>query len=214
MEDITSVEEALLRGTDLSSDEVISLTESLNLMKVKDIKLIAKNLSIRVTAATKKTELIDRIMAMAQIGAIRKQCSDEEDSFSISYLTPEVKEVLRSLPSFSSVTEWSKKLGGVLTDYTFMNLLVYLVYGRDKSFDMQSLNAFKSLKAFKFFYDGFVKNVWVYECPSANQLSLRVLYFQAFVYHSLSCEDPLEVFVSLNGDTGDTYAAQCSCVSG
>ena len=103
--DITRVEEALLRGMDLSSEEVISLRESLSLMKVKDIKSIAKNLSIRVTAATKKIELIDRIMAMAQIGAIRKQCSDEEDSFSISYLTPEVKEVLRSLPSFSSVTE-------------------------------------------------------------------------------------------------------------
>jgi len=110
MEDITSEEEALLRGMDLSSDEVISGRESLNLIKVKDIKSIAKNLSIRVTAATKKTELIDRIMAMAHIGAIWKQCFDEEDSFSISYLTPEIKEVLRSLPLFSSVTEWSKKL--------------------------------------------------------------------------------------------------------
>ena len=86
-------------------------------MKVKDIKSIAKNLSICITAATKKTELIDRIMAMAQIGAIQKQCSDEEDSFIISYLTKK-----SSLPLFSSVTEWSKKLGGILTDYTFMNL--------------------------------------------------------------------------------------------
>ena len=153
-------------------------------------------------------------MAMAQIGAIQKQHSGEEEAFSISYLTPEVKEVLRSLPSFSNVTDWNKKLDGVLVDYIFMNLLVYLVYGRDKSFDMQSLNAFKSLKAFKFFYDGFIKNVWVLECPSTNQLDLRILYFRAFVYHSLSCEDPLEVFVSLNGDTGDTYTAQCSCVSG
>jgi len=51
---ITRVEEALMRGMDLSSEEVISLRESLSLMKVKDIKSIAKNLSIRVTAATKK----------------------------------------------------------------------------------------------------------------------------------------------------------------
>jgi len=49
---------------------------------------------------------------MAQIGVIQKQCSDKEDSFSISYLTPEVNKVLH-LPSFSSVTEWSKKLGGL-----------------------------------------------------------------------------------------------------
>ena len=194
--------------------EFINLRESLNSIKVKDIRYIAKNLSIHVTAATKKSELIDRIMAMAQIGAIRKQCPGEEvEAFSVSYLTPEVKEVLRSLPSISSITEWNKKLISVLTDYTFMNLLVYLDYERDKSFDVQSLNAFKSLKAFKFFYDGFVKNVWVHECSSTNQLNLRVLYFQAFVYHSLSCKDPLEVFVSLNGDTGDTYAARCLCVS-
>jgi len=46
------------------------------------------------------------------------------------------------------------------------------------------------------------------------QLSLKVLYFRTFVYHSLSYEDLLEVFMSLNGDTGDIYAAQCSCVSG
>ena len=39
-------------------------------------------------------------------------------------------------------------------DFTFMNLLIYLVYGREKSFDMHSLKAFKSLKAYKFYYDG------------------------------------------------------------
>ena len=32
-----------------------------------------------------------------------------------------------------------------------MNLLVYLVYGRDKTFDMQLMKAFKSLKAYNFF---------------------------------------------------------------
>ena len=32
-----------------------------------------------------------------------------------------------------------------------MNLLIYLVYGRDKTFDMQSLKAFRSLKAYKYF---------------------------------------------------------------
>ena len=95
-----------------------------------------------------------------------------------------------------------------------MNLLVYLVYSRDKTFDMHSLKAFKSLKAYKYFYDGFVRNVWVYECPRVSDIALRVLYFRAFVYHSLTCDSPLEVFVSLNGDTGDVYSAQCSCVSG
>ena len=95
-----------------------------------------------------------------------------------------------------------------------MNLFVYLLYSRDKTFDMHSLKAFKSLKAYKFFYDGFVKNVWVYEWPCLNDMALRVLYFHAFVYHCLTCDSPLEVFVALNGDTGDVYSDQCSCVSG
>ena len=54
-----------------------------------------------------------------------------------------------------------------------MNLLVYLVYSRDKTFDMHSLRAFKSLKAYKFFYD---ENVWVYKCPCANDMALSVVF--------------------------------------
>ena len=109
--------------------------------------------------------------------------------------------------------EWNKKLNGVLKDFTFMNLLIYLVYGRDKSFDMQSLKAFKSLKAYKFYYDGFVKNVWVHEFP-ISESELRILYFRAYVHHSLTCDAPLETYVALNGDNGDVYSAQCTCVSG
>ena len=133
----------------------------------------------------------------------------------ITYITEEVRSVLKALPPFSSVTEqWSKMLDCTLKDFTFMNLLVDLVYSQDKTHDMHSLKAFKSLKAYKILYDGFVTNVWVYECPNVNNIALRVLYFRAFVYHSLTCDSPLEVFVALNGDTGDVYSAQCSCVSG
>ena len=97
-----------------------------------------------------------------------------------------------------------------LKDFAFMYLFVYLVYGRDKSINMESLKAFQSLKAYKFFHDGFVRNVWVHRFPSMDNL----LYFCEFVHHSLSCEALLEVFVALNGDTGDVYTTQCLCVSG
>ena len=96
-------------------------------------------------------------MAMAQIGAIQKPHTRKD--VNISYLTQDIKDVLRCLSPFSSISEWGKKLDS-LKDFTFMNLLVYLVYDRDKSFDMESLKAFKSLKAYKFFHDGFVRNVW------------------------------------------------------
>ena len=155
------------------------------------------------------------MFAMAHIGAIHGQGSSEGDDItSVTYINEETKSVLKALPSFTSVREWSKVLRGTLKDFTFMNLLVYLVYSRDKTFDMHSLKAFKSLKAYKFFHDGFIRNIWVHECPNVNDIALRVLYFRAFVYHSLTCNLPLEVFVALNGDTGDVYSAQCSCVSG
>ena len=206
------VEDALLQGKELSHEEIVSLREHLHRLSVKEIKSIAKGLSIRLTGSSKKADIIERLMAMAQIGAIQKHRSREED-INISYLTQDIKDVLRSLPPFSSISEWGKKLDS-LKDFTFMNLLVYLVYGQDRSFDMESLKAFKSLKAYKFFHDGFVRNVWVHQFPSTNQLNLKVLCFRGFVHHSLSCESPLQVYVALNGDTGDVYSAQCSCVSG
>ena len=85
------------------------------------------------------------------------------------------------------------------------------MYGWDKSFDMISLLAFKSLKAYKYFYDGYVRNVWVHQCSCDNQISLKVLYFQAYVHHSYTCDAPYEVFFALNADV---YSAKCLCASG
>ena len=206
----SEVETFLINGKDLTDDDEATLTTNLRKMTLKQLKLLAKNLSIKLTGSTKKAEVIDRLLAMARIRAIHGHsnlCNDGRANICIS---DETKIVLKTLPPFLSVTNWSKSLSGILKDFTFMNLLVYLVYSRrDKTFDMHSLRAFKSLKAYKFFYDGFVKNVWVYKCPCVNDMALRVLYFRAFVYHSLTCDSPLEVFVALNGDTGDVYSAQC-----
>ena len=71
---------------------------------------------------------------MARIGATHKpsdNCNDDdgEANLAISYITDSVKRVLKALPSFSSVVEWDKRLKDVLKNFTFMNLLIYLVYG-------------------------------------------------------------------------------------
>ena len=84
----------------------------------------------------------------------------------------------------------------MLVDFTFMNLLLYLVCGRE---------------AYRFFADGFVSNVWLHDCRTSE---LGIVYVCGFVQHSLTMDVPLETFVALNGDTGDVYSAQCSCVSG
>ena len=211
---LCEAKELILRGKELLDEDVEFLNSLLHKLKVQELKNLAKEFRIRLTGSTRKDDIIDRIVGMARIGALQCGNPESDDITTISYLTEETKSVLRSLPSFTSVTHWEKKLSGVLLEFTLMNLVVYLVYGRDKTFDMQSMNAYRQLKAYKFFYDGFVKNVWLYQCPVDNDLNLRVLYFRAYVHHSLSCETPLEVYVAVNGDNGDVYAGKCSCVSG
>ena len=62
------------------------------------------------------------------------------------------------LPPFESVSCWSSS-SDPLPDFTFMHLYCYLIESKDKNFDTESLKAFKSLKAYKYFADGFVQNV-------------------------------------------------------
>ena len=210
----SSIESLLLRAKELSSDKIEMLESLLVKEKLSALKTTLKDLRIRLTGATRKQDIIEHLMCMAHIGAVQEEDADSDDACAISYLTDEMKRDIQELPSFCSITSWTKNLSGVLVEFTFMNLLIYLVYGRDKTFDMQSMKAFRSLKAYKFFFDGFVRNVWVFECPRISNLNLRVLYFRAYVHHSLTCDSPLEVYISINGDNGDVYSGKCSCVSG
>ena len=103
------VENMLLRGKELSYEEIVSLLEHLYRFSVKEIKFIAKSLSIHLTSSSKKADTIKQLMVMAQIGAIQEHYTTEE-YVNISYLTQDIKDVLRCLPPFSSVSEWEKKL--------------------------------------------------------------------------------------------------------
>jgi len=115
-------------------------------MTLKQLKLLAKDCNL--TGSSKNGEMMDRILAMARIGTIRgKHDGDNDEATGISYITDEVKNVLRTLPLFSRVTEWSKELGEKLTDFTLVNIIEHLVYGRDKTFNMHALRAHKSLSS-------------------------------------------------------------------
>ena len=98
------------------------------------------------------------------------ESADSDDTCAISYLTDEMKWDIQELPSLSCITTWMKGLAGMLAEFTFMNLLIYSysVNGRAKTFEMQSIKAFRSLKTQ--FCDGFVRNVWVYECTTTSNL--------------------------------------------
>ena len=106
----TDIESALIQGKELSHEEIVSLRKQLYGLSVKEIKAIAKNLSIRLTGSSKKADIIERLMAMARIKAIQKHHSREKD-INISYLTPDIKDVLRSFPLFSIISKWGEKAG-------------------------------------------------------------------------------------------------------
>ena len=126
------------------SEMAMGEIRGLLLMKtVKELNTQAKSLGVRLAGSTRKADIVERLLAMAKIGAVRDTSTDDtttgEIFTGISYITAEVRDALQQLPLFESITHWKKETRGALKDFTFMNLLIYLVYGRDKSFDMQSL---------------------------------------------------------------------------
>ena len=126
--------DSLLRRKELSDSDVESLKASLASKKVQDLRKIAVKVSVRLTGSVRKNNIADRLIVMAKIGATHKPSDDYSDddceaSLAISHITDDEKSVLKGLPRFASVVEWDKWLNSVLKDFTFMNLLTYLMHG-------------------------------------------------------------------------------------
>ena len=100
---------------------------------------------------------------MVQIGARNREVLSDNNTnpVNISNLMGKVRTIMSVLFSFSSITQWSKTLISVLKYFTFMNLLTYLVYDHDESFNIDSLKAFKSFKVYRYHYSGVCENCMV-----------------------------------------------------
>ena len=97
---------------------------------VKELCLVVKTLSVKLTGSLRKADIVDQLIVMEKIGAARDKKEEEyDDSFctEIIHITDEVKAVLEKCLAFDSITNWKKDLKGVLIEFRFMNLLVYLV---------------------------------------------------------------------------------------
>ena len=81
---------------------------------------------MRLTGSVRKNDIVDRLISMAKIGVTQKPGDDDdngcETNLAISYITEDMKCILRGLPGFASVVDWEKRLNGALKDFTFMNL--------------------------------------------------------------------------------------------
>ena len=85
---------------------------------------------------------------------------------------------------------------------------MYFVSSRNKTFDCESLKAFKSLKEHKYFVEDLVRNVYACHIP-ANDLAA----IKAHCLSSLKASTTYFTFLAF-GWNGDVVTAQCSCVAG
>ena len=96
--------DCLLFGKKLSDSEVESLKASLASKKVQDLQKIAVEVSVRLTGSVRKNDIVDRLISMAKIRAMHKPSNDYSDdddceaSLAMSYITEDVKRVLKGLP--------------------------------------------------------------------------------------------------------------------
>ena len=139
-----SVKSLLLWAKELSDSEIKTLESLLVKEKFSELKVIVKDLQIHLTGPTQKQDIIQRLIYMAHNESLQEdEGTDSDDVGAISYLIDETKE---GILSCLTVTKWEKKLAGSLVEFTFINLLICLVW-RDKKFEMQSMKAFRSLEA-------------------------------------------------------------------
>ena len=57
----------LLKATELSDCDIALLREDLIVKKIDELRKIVSSLSVRLTGSTRKKDIVDRIVGMAQI---------------------------------------------------------------------------------------------------------------------------------------------------
>ena len=203
---VTAATQSMLQELRRSSSNRKSIEASLFRLRVVDLKELCRELA--VSSGGNKSTLCGRIISYWQTGLFQPQSSASvAPSPTSSVLTPSISRHLQQLGPLSSYDgSWAKDLS-LLSDFTFMDLFVYLVESSDKTYDQCSMRAFKSLKAYRYFADGYVQNAWVTEATP------DLLVVRCYCFSSLKSSKTYPVFVCL-GRNGDVYSAECKCVAG
>ena len=114
----------------------------------------------------------------------------------------------KSLVDVHKIQSWTKSLAS-LADFTFMHLYHYLVNSKEKTFDEEGMKAYKSLKAYKYFADGYIRNVWAGE-PQEQDDAVVV---RCHCFSSLKANKVYVVHLVVK-KSGDVLSAACTCVAG
>jgi hypothetical protein len=107
--------------------------------------------------------------------------------------------------ALSEVQDWGKNLAS-LENFNLIRIFDYLVKSRNHKLDQQRLKAYISLKAYKYFDDNVVTNVW-------SSTLQGMIMLKAHCFSSLKAKSTYDVFISWTKD-GNIVACKCSCVAG
>ena len=200
---------AILQLQKSASEE--ELLSTLQRLTVQCLKFLCKETAVKSSRI--KAEIIGRLItSWKKLCDVRTECDGEEQqsrtfsSDAQGTSKPSKTSVKRNLPTFETIREWTSKDISPIKKYWYMNMYEYLVNSTDSTFDKESMKAFKSLKAYKYFSDGLVSNVW------AHHLEDEVVV-RGYCLSSLKAKTVYTVYVVIK-TTGDVVGGTCNCVAG
>ena len=102
---LDSLANRLAKVLEISPDDIEELRSDLESFQVADLKALAKHLRVRLTGASRKAEIVSCLIVMAQIDAIRENGGSSDDrAVRLTYITPEARQALLSLPGAFSLS--------------------------------------------------------------------------------------------------------------
>lgn len=106
---------------------------------------------------------------------------------------------------------WEKNLNDI-PDFDHAKLKVYLCESTSKTFDKESLRAYKSLKAYKFFEEGYVQKLLKTRLQSDGS-ETEYYIVKADVMASMA-QRIYKTYVCFRMNDGGISSGSCSCVAG
>ena len=169
--------------------KAVTCLEDLQCFTVKEFKMILKGYKEKTSGC--KSDLMLRVYAI--------YCR-----ISSNTLTP--KFIRRRPTNKCLLLSWTTDLRAI-PDLSFLQLYQYFVVRTEKyGQDYLKTTSYKKLKAFQFYYEGFIKMVEV-------ATTLYFTYLNCKVKPSMK-QICYKVLLKFNNETFDVYAAMCTCPAG
>ncbi|KAJ8300732.1 hypothetical protein KUTeg_022251 [Tegillarca granosa] len=107
---------------------------------------------------------------------------------------------------------WSRSIRAIPEKFSLESIRQYLMESRDKTFDKDSVRAFKSLKAYKYFQAGYVQKISTCTAKDVSVSDDDLFLAKAEVLPSME-RKVYKVNVCLSS-CGDVLGGSCMCVAG